>query len=71
MTYMDHFSRQSPRPLRRRPLENPPLVDDAVREQILDAARDLPNFTAAELKAELNGRGVPVDVDTVRAVLEA
>lgn len=57
--------------LRRGPLENPPEVDDAVRDRILEAAERLPRFTAAELVAELAQSGVQVEVDAVRSVLEA
>jgi hypothetical protein len=57
--------------LERRPLDNPPQVDDAVRDRILGAAEQLPRFTAAELSAVLTHDGEPVDTVTVRAVLEA
>ncbi|GIM88823.1 hypothetical protein [Paractinoplanes toevensis] len=72
MTYMDGppLPRWRTR-IERRPLDNPPTVDDATRVRILDEAERYPNFTAAELAAALSHDGVAVDTLTVRGVLEA
>lgn len=73
MTYSDYSSYSRRRTnLRRSPLPaDRPQVDEAVRDSILEASERLPNFTAAEIVAELGSAGVHVHRDDVRAVWEA